>query len=277
VATRSSNGGESTARLLDLWSPRPGFGPPMGCIATTFTFDAAHFEEQCLARFLGIESDPSESQRAYLIEREGKLAEAFACVIVDQRHAAENRSLRWHLLSARVPLGAIQHAKLSFLLWQRHLRILISSANLTEPGYRRNQEVAAVLDFDPEVGASRELSTACLDFVEALLRFVPGESLSVGPRARVLEFVLAARQHLSAWPDTESEESGVRVQLMPVHPAQPTPGPSIIRQLRDFWQGSAPTFATIVSPFFDISSSAIDRVYEQLCSLITTGGNARFV
>jgi len=272
VAPRKKGGDESAVRLLDLWSPGQGFGAAMGCIATTFTFDAAHFEEQCLARFLGIESDPSESQRAYLIEREGKLAESFACAIVDQRHAAENRSLRWHLLSARVPLGAIQHAKISFLLWQRHLRILISSANLTEPGYRRNQEVAAALDFDYEAGGLMALAAACLDFIEGLLRYIPGENPAIGPRARLLDFILAARQHISAWPDVKTDESGVRVQLIPVLPNPPTPTVSVIDQLRDFWQGSAPTFATIVSPFFDVSDSGIDRVYAKLCSLITPRG-----
>ena len=66
---------EHGARLLDLWSPPPEAGEPVGCVATTFTFDAGHFEEQCLGRFLLMESDPAESPRTYLIEREEKLAQ----------------------------------------------------------------------------------------------------------------------------------------------------------------------------------------------------------
>ena len=41
---------------------RGGFGRPLGCVATAFTFDAA-FEEQCLARFLALQSSPNETRR----------------------------------------------------------------------------------------------------------------------------------------------------------------------------------------------------------------------
>lgn len=57
-------------RILDAWVPPEDAGDAMGCLATTYTFEAAFFEAECLGRFLGLETDPDESGAAYLIERE---------------------------------------------------------------------------------------------------------------------------------------------------------------------------------------------------------------
>ena len=48
-----------------------------------------------------IESDPAEDARQYLLEREEKLSQTFACVLVDQANVPTQRSLRWHVLPAR--------------------------------------------------------------------------------------------------------------------------------------------------------------------------------
>lgn len=82
------------SRLLDCWQRKPEYGEPIGCIATSFTFDAAFFEEQCLARFVGMETDPAEDERGYQIEREEKLSPTFCAVIIDQRHVPWLRSAR---------------------------------------------------------------------------------------------------------------------------------------------------------------------------------------
>jgi hypothetical protein len=166
---------DTGTRLLDLWTPAPGAGAPVGCVATTFTFDAGHFEEECLARFLQMESDAAGSTEAYLLEREEKLSQVFACVLADQRHVSTDtpRSLRWHLLGVRVPPPGIQHSKLTVLLWEKHLRILIGSANLTEPGYRTNFETVVPFDFSTDHSAPRQIAAQSLDYLEALLSFVP--------------------------------------------------------------------------------------------------------
>ena len=82
-ARRLSASEQTRARLLDWWAGEEEFGRPIGCVTTSFTFDAELFEEQCLARFLSIQSNPNETAKAYLIEREEKLAQSFACVLVD--------------------------------------------------------------------------------------------------------------------------------------------------------------------------------------------------
>lgn len=92
--TRSKD--TASQRLLDAWSPPQGSGDPIGCIATSFTFNAVLFEEECLSRFLALETHPEDDGAIYLIEREEKLASVVcAAALVDARHCRGARSLRW--------------------------------------------------------------------------------------------------------------------------------------------------------------------------------------
>lgn len=134
-------------KIMDAWIPPEDAGDPVGCAATSFTFSPVLFEEDCLGRFLQLETDATEDGPAYLVEREEKLSQLIcAAALVDQHHAHGMRSLRWDLLPARLSPG-ILHAKVSLLLWSRCARLIIASANLTEDGYRRNHEVFGVLDY----------------------------------------------------------------------------------------------------------------------------------
>lgn len=121
-------------KILDAWVPPKNAGSPIGCVATSFTFSPVFFEEECIGRFLGLETDPTEDGPLYLIEREEKLSQVM-CVtaLVDQHHCRGARSLRWDLLSARLPKG-ILHAKISLLCWSEYVRVIVASANLTEDG-----------------------------------------------------------------------------------------------------------------------------------------------
>ena len=134
-------------KLLDAWVPPEGAGDPVGCVATTFTFSPVFFEEECLSRFLQLETHPGEDGPLYLVEREEKLSQVIcAAALVDQHHCKGFRSLRWNLLPARLSSG-ILHAKVVLLHWHNLIRLIVTSANLTEDGYRRNQEVFGVLDY----------------------------------------------------------------------------------------------------------------------------------
>ena len=59
-------------KLLDAWVAPEGAGDPIGCIATSFTFSPVFFEEECLGRFLSLETNPNEDGPVYLVEREEK-------------------------------------------------------------------------------------------------------------------------------------------------------------------------------------------------------------
>ena len=84
--------------MLELWRPPANAGDPVGCLATTYTFDPGLFDEQCLARFMEIESEPDREDLAFLLERESRLGSVYAGVLVDHTQAGVQHSLRWDVL-----------------------------------------------------------------------------------------------------------------------------------------------------------------------------------
>ena len=153
--------------MLDLWRPPQGAGDPIGCLASTYTFDPGLFDEQCLGRFLDIESEPDREDLAFLLERESRLGGVYAGVLVDHTQGGVEHSLRWDVLRVRLRSGK-QHSKLSLLAWNHHVRIIVASANLTEFGYRFNQEIAGSVDLTPADG-NVEMFTHATGFLRSLL------------------------------------------------------------------------------------------------------------
>ena len=266
---RRSFAEQTRARLLDLWSGEEAFGRPLGCVTTTFTFDAELFEEQCLARFLSIQSNPNETAKAYLVEREEKLSQCFACVLVDRAHVAPDRSLRWHLLPVTLPHGGVLHAKITLLVWEHCIRVLIGSANLTEPGYRRNQEVMAVLDFGPEDSPSPEILTECVTFLNRVRNLAPGsDRKESGPQAALAEFLRAVQQRVSALPPAVRADAACA--LVSLFPGDK----SVVEQLGDLWRWPAPVNAWVLSPFYDKGKQASETAARFATLLTTKGGRS---
>jgi len=263
---RSSTVEQTRARLLDLWRGEEAFGRPLGCVTTSFTFDAELFEEQCLARFLSIQSNPNETAKAYLIEREEKLSQCFACVLVDRAHAAPNRSLRWHMLPVTLPRGGVLHAKLTLLVWENCIRVLIGSANLTEPAYRRNQEVMAPFDFGAHGNPAPELLTQCVAFLNRVRTFAPGfKRTEGGPQATLAAFLSSIERRARSLPSAAREDA--ECVLIPLVPG----GNTIVQQLRALWTGPMPDKAWVLSPFFDDEQSSVTA--SAFASLLTTRGD----
>jgi hypothetical protein len=264
---RSSAVEQTRARLLDLWRGEEAFGRPLGCVTTSFTFDAELFEEQCLARFLLIQSNPNETAKAYLIEREEKLSQCFACVLVDSAHAAPDRSLRWHMLPVTLPRGGVLHAKLTLLAWENCVRVLIGSANLTEPAYRRNQEVMAALDFGAEGNPPPELLTQCVDFLHRVRSFAPGfDRAEGGPQAALADFLQSIASRARALPPAERDDA--ECALVPLVPS----GDTVVQQLAALWTGSKPDRAWVLSPFFD-DDQHVAATAATFAGLLTTRGD----
>jgi hypothetical protein len=241
-----------TGALLDLWRPPKSAGDPVGCLATTYTFAPGLFDEQCLARFLEIESEPNREDLAFLLERESRLGAVYAGVLVDQTQAAVEHSYRWDVLPVRIR-GAKQHAKLSLLVWDAHVRIIVASANLTEQGYRTNYEVAASADLSPE-GGSLETLEGAAGFLRNLIRLVPGPPDQSPNVQRALVFLAEVEKRVRRWTPDRRRRS-VRQHLVFTMPAQ---GPEIRSQSSldeavDLCRtrGASPRDAWIASPFFD--------------------------
>lgn len=255
--------------MLDLWRPPHRAGDPIGCLATTFTFGAGLFDEQCLARFLEIDSEPNREDLAFLLERENLLGGVYAGVLVDHTQAGVEHSLRWDVLPVRIR-GAKQHAKLSLLVWSRHVRIIVSSANLTEAGYRSNYEVGAAVDLTPEA-AEQGFATDSIGFLRALIGLVPAAGERPPEVARATSFLDVVERRISPW--IPAKRSGVVgrhfICTLPSNGSMQTGSSSlesVIHRCRQ--KGPSPHTARIASPFFDLDDKT-NRATSALCKLMS--------
>lgn len=266
--------------MLDLWRPPTGAGDAIGCLATTYTFTPSLFDEQCLARFLEVESEPNREELAFLLERESRLGGTYAGVMVDHTQAGVEHSLRWDIMPVRIAAGK-QHAKLSLLAWRNHVRVIIASANLTDPGYRSNQEVAMALDATPGHAIAEYVSDA-ITFLRSLLAFVPGANRSVPEIDRALGFLNQVERQVADWTGARRHKA-LRQRLVFTLPSlrdNPLPnGKSIparssleeaVGSCRQY--GASPSEAWVASPFYDFDSEA-DEVTATLCKLMARGSS----
>jgi len=261
----------SSVATLELWRPPQGAGDPIGCLGTTYTFAPGLFDEQCLARFLEIESEPNREDLAFLLERETRLGGIYAGVLVDYTQAGVEHSLRWDVLPVRVPAGK-QHAKLSLLVWGRWVRIIVASANLTEPGYRYNQEVAAAVDLSPKDANTGMLEEA-VAFLRCLVMLVPGALDRPPEVVRAERFLDQAEQRVRDWQQIR-RGSTVRQQLvftLPAVGADHAARSSLEEAVEACRRrGGSPLKARVASPFFDKDDDA-RRVTAALCKLMARG------
>jgi len=239
---------EVRERLLELWVRREEFGNPVGCVTSTFTFDAGFFEEECLGRFVGMDTHPQyDDERVYLVEREEKLSEIFSCVLVDRSHAVQDRSLRWHLLPITVPRSHIMHAKVTLLAWQNHVRVLVGSANMTEYGYRRNFEHMGVLDFGLGGNLPHNMLVDVVDFFQRLRReYVPyaDEGPQVGLDRFLQKVPTLVEDQGNGW-----KRGQPSVSFLAQFPGDRS---SLFERIgKEVWYGTGPSDAFVLSPFFD--------------------------
>lgn len=238
-------------KLLDAWKPPEGAGTPIGCVATTFTFSPVFFEEECLGRFLQMQSDAIEDGPIYIIEREEKLADIrCVSVLVDACHCRGERSLRWDLLPVRMP-KSILHAKISLLQWQHLVRVIVASANLTEDGYRRNQEIFGVIDFSKDSTAPIAYLNDITEYLKEIIDYAgAGDSKKSPSSARWVEFLEGLKESTKEWGNTRAESGKKMVR---VHAILTGPGRlSVFEQISKFWpESTLPLGAIVTSPFFD--------------------------
>lgn len=243
-------------------------GKPVACIATTYTFDAAFFETDLLPRFLGLKFDNTERETSFLIEREQALGTARACVLVDHTCVdAKQTTLRWDQIPVRVPGGA-QHAKIVVLVWERWLRVMVSSANLTKTGYRTNREIAGVLDFfDGEQSTPLQAAKDTLGFLGELAgtSWVQGND---GSRARLTEILEFIRKRLDRWRNAPADFTPRQLPRVTFIGGRPATGDrrmlSVIGQVGDLWGGLKATDVAVMTPFVGETQSGMERLIGRL-------------
>jgi hypothetical protein len=241
----------SNRKLLSAWEPPEGAGLPVGCVATTFTFSPVFFEEECLSRFLQMQSDALQDGPVYIIEREEKLADVrCASVLVDAAHAKGSRSLRWDLLTANVP-KAILHSKVSLLCWLNCIRVIVASANLTDDGYRRNQEIYGVVDFFDGSDAPTQFLGDIIDFLRQAVTYANSGSGEAPPAiVRWNGFLDTISEMSPTWGNPNEVKGRKDIRL---HAVLTGPGRTdALEQIMALWpEGAQPINAHVTSPFFD--------------------------
>jgi hypothetical protein len=134
--------------LIDVVRPLDADGPLISLICSTYglSLDQPNFFEQdFLPTVLGL---GGLHDRGYTVPvmLERKLKEVYSALFADSHALAEGG--RPSLQIDVLPVGhRTNHAKVVLIHRKRLIRLVISSANLTHEGYRRQREIAAVLDF----------------------------------------------------------------------------------------------------------------------------------
>jgi hypothetical protein len=252
MARRSTD----TVPLASYWSMPVGStigeaGRPLICVTSTYTFHASFFELDLLPRFLGMKFDETEGTRPFIIEREQALAEARVIVLVDADHLDPSQTtLRWDQLPVRVS-GGVQHSKISVLIWENHARLIVSSANLTSQGYRRNREIAGVLDFfDHESSAPRRI---LLDVVAFLRNLSASIRASDAVKERLLHSLSEVRSRTGSWrqmPNEFGTRARPQVKFVAGLPGQRgSVAQSPLEQLLKLWGTRRADEVTVMTPF----------------------------
>jgi len=269
----AKNNNEHIQKLLDHWEPPDNIKEPIGCISTTFTFDSSFFEEQCLTRFVKMESDAFSDGPAYLIEREEKFS-ALKCasVLVDANHCKGKRSLRWDLLPFKSTSG-ILHAKISLLHWVNYIRIIIGSANLTEEGYRKNQEVFGAVDFYEDSDAPYDFLEGTLEYLNYLLDKNEYDSKDAAVD-RFKDFIKLVNKNSKSW---NRERTFKKIKDISIHPVFTNKKPvDVLTQIKNLWYNYAtrpPKWAYITSPFFN-PPDAENVPAKKIWGILNQRGNA---
>jgi hypothetical protein len=263
-------------RLLNAWVPPEGAGMPVGCVATTFTFSPVFFEEECLSRFLQMQSDALEDGPVYIIEREEKLADVrCASVLVDACHAKGSRSLRWDMLTAKIP-KAILHAKVSLLCWSNWIRVIVASANLTDDGYRRNQEIYGIVDFHEDSKAPLQFLEDITTFLRQVAQYANSGSEDTSPALdRWNGFLDAVVEMSRGWGDPAAArgKKDIRIHAIVTGPDRP----DALAQVMEHWpEGAAPINAYVTSPFFD-PTGIVNRPSQALWARLRQRGEASVI
>jgi len=238
-------------------------------VATTFEFDASFFEAELLPRFLGLRFDHTENERTFIIEREESLATARVGVLVEtSKFDPRQTTLQWDQLPIQVP-GGIQHAKVTVLVWERLVRLIVGSANLTRQGYCRNRELFAALDFfDAPSSVPLSVLIDALDFIDTLCswsRTLPAATQRI--RETTGQIRARVRRWLSA-PQDFSPREKPRVGLVVTHPT-PASGSaqSALKKLMQMWLPRRVVGLTVMTPFVGSQTNAEDTVLQSLREL----------
>jgi len=228
---------QENRKLMDRLTPVPQAGSLIGFLATTYNMDADFYETDYLPAVLGLGAwnDRNWTSRIAL-EKELATAEATSVLMDATCYEKRPRSLRVEVLPCALGAGRALHAKVALFVHESEVALLVGSANLTEPGYRLNREVACALKASSKKPEMSRLMVQALTDMESVL--------SPWLKASALEVLRQAGERLAEWSAATQEMNDARFAW----------GGGEIPLWRRFverWPvGEAVRSITIVSPFW---------------------------
>jgi len=149
-------------KLIGNIARREDWGNCHGFWATTYEFQPVFFEMDFLPNLLNLGSwDDHHWTTRITLERELALMDTASIMLDAGCYNERPQSLRVEILPTKGRNGNKLHAKVLLCLYEKALHLIVGSANLTDPGYRKNIEVAAVLTVTPKnVGHAGLISEA---------------------------------------------------------------------------------------------------------------------
>ncbi len=144
----STSNSVAERRLLDWISPptEAQNDPILGLVATTYNLQTDFFDVDFLPALLGLGSwDDRGWTTRIAIERRLQMMDSATVVLEPGQYKGRPRSLRVEVLPLAGRGRQKLHAKVLVVLRERMVQLIAGSANLTEPGYRSNREVAIAL------------------------------------------------------------------------------------------------------------------------------------
>jgi hypothetical protein len=161
-------------------------GEVLGLLATTFELEPNFFETDLLPTLLGLGAwdDKALASRVAMEQSLAKMVGA-AVVMAAGRYRGRPRSLRVELTPLHLAPRKL-HAKIVLVLYERVLRFVVSSANLTTQGYRHNREVAVAFEVSEARPEQGPLVRSALENAPTVLQAAWSESARV-VRTQVLE------------------------------------------------------------------------------------------
>ena len=183
-------------KLMDRLVPDVKHGPMLGMLATTFQMQADFFETDFLPTLLGLGAwDDRNWTSRIAIEKNLAEMEAAAVLLDARKYIGRPRSLRVEIVpttgKSGKPFPSKLHAKVTLIVHEKAVRLIVGSANLTEPGHRLNREVVATLVVSADKPGQAHLVREAILGLQELL----GHWLSEGSR----HVLTLATERLNSW------------------------------------------------------------------------------
>jgi hypothetical protein len=148
---------------------------------------------------------------------------------------------------------------------------IVSSANLTEQGYRSNQEVTIAIDSNLD-GADQRIVADAVHFLESLIDFVARGEGESPQKKRATAFLEQVKLLIQDWPKTSGDPSvhQALVATLPRNTVRSEEARSALSEtVNACFKNGGPEEMWVASPFFDVGEGE-DETTAALCVDPTT-------